>query len=216
MRLLLLLPALAGAETIDRIAITAGNHAITSSELELQMRMTAFLNGDPLDLGDAARRRASERLVEQALIRREMELSRYPRPEAFEAQPLLADLRKDPRFASEESYRAQLARYGVSEEELLRHLLLQLTTLRFIEYRFRSGVQVQDSDIREYYEEEFLPAWRERSAGQPPSFEESREQIESILEARAVNRALDRWLKQAREQTRIRFHREAVPEDKVQ
>ena len=68
------------AEVIDRIAVTLDNQIITESEVAREIRLTAFLNGDPLDFSPEARRKAAGRLVEQKLIRREIDLGRYLEP----------------------------------------------------------------------------------------------------------------------------------------
>jgi hypothetical protein len=63
----------AHAEVIDRIAVTLDNQVITQSEILLEIRLTAFLNGDSLDFSTESRKKAADRLVEQKLIRKEME-----------------------------------------------------------------------------------------------------------------------------------------------
>ena len=74
----------AAAQTgvIDRVAVVVGNQVITASEVELEVRLTEFLNGAPLDLGPAARKAAAERLVDQQLIRNEMQAAGYAAPAA--------------------------------------------------------------------------------------------------------------------------------------
>lgn len=199
----------AGSEIIDRVVATVGDAVITQSELLLQMRVAAFLNGDEVDSGPAARRRAAERLIEQALIRREMELSRYPAPDLTEADAALQSLRKEERLATDEQYAAALARYRVTEEDLRQQLLWQLTVLRFIEYRFRPALAISEEDLNEYYQKQFLPRWKKFTSGEPPSLADSRAEIEKAVADRALDAALDRWLKQARAQTPIRFREEA-------
>ena len=61
---------------IDRIAIIVGKQVIKDSDITREIRLTSFLNTDPLDLGPGARRRAANRLIDQALIRNEMRLGR--------------------------------------------------------------------------------------------------------------------------------------------
>src|SRR5512140_1348804 len=79
----------AGAEIIDRIAVTVGKQVITVSQIETEVRVTAFLSGQKPLVTDALRRDAAARLVDQMLIRREVELTRFPVPNADEAKPLL-------------------------------------------------------------------------------------------------------------------------------
>ncbi len=207
---LLLLAAGAGrAEIIDRVAVLVGDRVITQSEMLLQMRVAAFLNGDAVKLDAASKRQAAERLIAQTLIRREIDLSRYPTPNVPEADALLATLRKEPRFAGEGKFAGELARYEVTEEDVRQQLLWQLTLLRFVEYRFRPAVAPTEQDLRSYYEKQFLPRWRKRSASAPaPSFDDSLSQIEKAVTERMLDDALERWLKQTRAQTRIHFREE--------
>ena len=71
---------LGSAEILDRIAVTLDNRVIAESDLIRDLRLSAFLNLAPPDFSAAAKRAAAERLVERALMRREMEFSRYPAP----------------------------------------------------------------------------------------------------------------------------------------
>ena len=134
--LLGLLPGVQRAEIIDRIVVSVGNQVVTASEVRREIRMTAFLNGADVDFGADSRRKATERLIEQKLIRKEMEVGRYPGPAETETEPLLQQVREQ-RFKSNEEYGQALAKYGISEPDLKAQLLWQLTVLRFIEFRFR-------------------------------------------------------------------------------
>src|SRR3954453_700777 len=66
------------AETIDRIAVAVGNRVITTSDIERQIRVSAFLSGAKPDLSAEARRKTAEAMVDQKLIRGELEANRYP------------------------------------------------------------------------------------------------------------------------------------------
>lgn len=204
----LLCAALCAAEVIDRIAVTVGKHVITESELLREIRLTALLNGEQPDFGPDARRKTAERQVERALIRTEMEMSRYPMPHATEAEPMLKEV-KQQRFRSEAEYRKALEKYGVAEAELRQHLLHQLATLRFIELRFRPGIQVLESEMRDYYEKRLLPEWDNKNRKKPPAFDEARAEIEELMIAERVDRLVDQWLKQARARTRIEYREKA-------
>jgi peptidyl-prolyl cis-trans isomerase SurA len=203
--LLVLLAALhCPAEIIDRIAVTVGDQVITESDVTCEIRITAFLNGDEPDFSPQKKRKTADRLVEQTLIRHEMELSRYRFPEASEAEPLLEQVKKE-RFSSETAYREALQKYRISEEVLRQHLLKQLATLRFIDLRFRPAVQVTEPEIREYYEKRLVPQWENKNSKPAPALDEVRSEIEKILAEEQVDRQLDNWLKVARSQTRIEY-----------
>ncbi|HEY5163139.1 MAG TPA: hypothetical protein VII81_09020, partial [Terriglobales bacterium] len=63
--------AAVAAGVIDRVAVVVGTQVITESEVLLEVRLTEFFNGQPLDLGVDQRKAAAERLVDQQLIRNE-------------------------------------------------------------------------------------------------------------------------------------------------
>jgi peptidyl-prolyl cis-trans isomerase SurA len=191
------------AEVIDRIAVTLDNQIITGSEIEREIRLSALLNGVPLDFSVEARRKAADRLVEQTLIRREIELGRYLEPNKDEVAAMLKQIQTQ-RFPVSQDYRQALEKYGVSEGDLNTHLLWQLTLLRFIDARFRPGVQVSDEEARAYFD-------KEQSKGDPSKrqrFEDFRDQIRETLTNQRVDQLLDDWLA-ARKRTRIVFHPEA-------
>ena len=195
------------AEVIDRIAVTLDNQIITESEVAREIRLSAFLNGDPPDFSPEARKKAAGRLVEQKLIRREIELGRYLEPSKEEVAFMLKQIQTQ-RFRNADDYRQALEKCGVSEGELNAHLLWQLTLLRFIDARFRPGVQVSDEQIRAYFDSEQRKLEGTAHPGQH-SFEDSRDQISETLINQLVDQQLDDWLAAARKRTRIVFHPEA-------
>src|SRR5579862_3166915 len=147
----MLLAAVPGsrAEILDRIAVSVGNCVITETDIDREIRITALLNSERADLSPAHKREAAERMVDQALVRNELEASRYLLPSPDEADTALKELKS--RFADEAAYRRALAEYGVSEQDLKARLLWELTLVRFIDVRFRPGIQVSDEEIRNYF-----------------------------------------------------------------
>ena len=198
----LLFVALGQAEVIDRVAATAGTQVITDGEVTRQTRIAAFLNREKPDLGGPSRRATAERVVEQLLIRREMRLSRYPQPESWEVDRMLKDIVSQ-RFPREGQLAEALRNYGLSEDELRRHLAVQLATLRFTEFRFRPSVQITDTEVQEYYAKNIA------SKPGPPPLTDARDRIRQILTEERVNLLLDRWLRDTRNQTRVEFREES-------
>jgi peptidyl-prolyl cis-trans isomerase SurA len=207
---LLLLAQLASAEIIDRIAATVGYSVITEAEILRQIRLTAFQNGDPPDFSPGNRRKTAEKLVEQILIRKEVEANKYALPESSKADAMFASIKAT--FPSDAAYRKALADYQITETDLKQQLQWQATLLSFIEVRFRPGVQVPDQEIRDYYERHLLPEWEKTHPGtsnlSPPTLQESRDAIENILAGQRADQALDRWLGQSRTQTQILYRNE--------
>jgi hypothetical protein len=188
----------ARAEIIDRIAVSVGNSVITTSDIEREIRVTAFLNREQPDLSPESRRTTAERLIDQTLVRREMELSRYPQPAPEEIESQWQILRKgrDPAAA------------GLSDDEIRKELVWQLTFLRFVEVRFRPGVQVTDQEVKEYFERAIKPVLQASQPNAEINLDDYRQQIEQTLSARRADEELEVWLKEARKRTEIVFHDE--------
>jgi parvulin-like peptidyl-prolyl isomerase len=179
------------ASVVDRVAVVVGKQVITASEVDEEVRVTEFENKEPLDLGAAKRREAAERLVDQLLIRNEMQLEGVQQPAASEADTLLENLRRG-RFSSESLLDAALRQYGVTRDLLKQHLLWQLAAVRFVDFRFRGpSAAAPQSESPPQQSADRLGA-----APGPP-------------EAESSDAQLDAWLKDARSQTRIEFKKEA-------
>jgi peptidyl-prolyl cis-trans isomerase SurA len=202
--LLLLLASLAcRAEIIDRIAVTVGNGVITESEIRREIRLTAFLNAEPLDFSPAAKRKTAERLVEQRLIGNEISASLYALPSAAAAQEMLKQI-KD-RFPNPAAYQEELMRVGITEDELKAHLARQLATLSFLDFRFRPGIQIGEDEMGKYFSERMEPELKKAKPGGQFSPNDFRSQVREALIGERMDKASDAWLKQARERTRIEF-----------
>ena len=195
------------AEIIDRIAISVGNQIITESQIDEEIRLTAFLNQEKLDLDNAERKKAAARLIEQTLVRREMEFSHYPLPPLSDAARSLETLKT--RDKTEAEYQQELDAYGITEEGLKRRLWWQATFLRFIDYRFRPGIQIPDADVQASYQKQ-LDKWKQDGIQPLPSLEDVRASIEQNLTEQRIDQELDRWLADTRTQVAIRFHDEAL------
>ena len=193
-------------EIIDRVAVVLGNSVITESEILREIRLTAFLNGAPLDFGAASKRKTAERLVEQHLIAAEAKSAAYPAPDPEGVEQLFQTTRD--RFPGAANFKAELDRAGIGENELKGHLSRQIATLSFLDYRFRPGIQINDDEIAKYFHERVEPALKKAHPGRQFSVEDSRSQIEEILINQRLDAASDEWLKEARERTRIEYRAE--------
>ena len=196
------------AEIIDRIAVSVGDRVITVSDIEREIRVNSFLNGVRPDLSRASKHATADRMVEQKLIQRELETSRYPQPDPAEIDPALAEF-KARQFADDGAYTRALVEYGITEQDVRAELLWQRTLLRFIGIRFRPGVQVSDEDIQKYFKETVEPAARAAHPGEPVTLEDYRNQIEENLTGDRADQEMDRWLSEVRKRTEIVYHEEA-------
>jgi hypothetical protein len=172
--------ALLSAAVVDRIAVVIDKNVITESEVLLELRLAAFMNSDPLQFGPEQRREAAERLVDQYLIRKEMVMGGYNTPSDSDVETLLRTVRQQ-HYPTETDYRAALARYEITEDELKKYVRWQVEALRFTEARFQTNLPDQQSSDTQ-------------------GANRSESNIDEQMEA---------WLKDARSQARIHFKKEA-------
>jgi hypothetical protein len=189
------------AEIVDRLAITVGRQVITELQIDEEIRVAAFLNRQPVVNDLNARRDAADRLVQQLLVKREMELSRYPLPDESDIDNYLEQVRRD--FGSAKDFEQALAADQLSEATLREHLALQLTTLQFIEFRFRPDVGVSDTDIQNQYQRELRTWDADHSGAAPPTLASLRESIRKTLIEQRTDEILATWLEESRKQVNI-------------
>lgn len=189
----LLFAALAQAVIVDRVAVSINRQVITDAQVIEDVRLQAFIEGVPVDLSLDNKRKAADRLVDQLLIRRELEFTRFAGTSEGEIAPVLKTL--EPRFG-------ELSKYGVSIDDVKRHIAWTLTLLRFIEFRFQPSVQISAAQLRQEYERQL----RDHPSLAP--FEQVQGDIEKIVRQRIVDSALDRWLGEVRTQNTIIYHGE--------
>jgi peptidyl-prolyl cis-trans isomerase SurA len=184
--------AISFAAIIDRVAIVVDKHPILDSAIDRDIRITSFLNRAAADLSLTSRKQAASRLIDQELIRTEIRTGDYPVAPEPEAAELLAQIKKD-----RPDYRQALSRTAITEGELKDRLLWQMTVLRFIDARFRPGVNVTSEEIAQYF--------NAHRAQFPGTLEEAGAKVSDFLTGEQVNQALDEWLEQKRQQTRIEY-----------
>ena len=203
----LLLAAASGrAEILDRIAVTVGKQVIAESDVLRDARISAMLDQKPVDVSPEQRRKSAQRLVDQALILKEATFSRVAAPSAEETEELLQQVKSQ--YPDEAAYRAALARYQVTEEELFLHLALGLQALHFTDLRFRPEIETTPEAVHTLYEK-MAADWRRANPAQVPTFEASQDLIEKLLINQRVSEALDQWLTTQRTETEI-VYREAA------
>jgi hypothetical protein len=126
------------AEIVDRISVVVGNRAIKKSDIDREIRIVSFLNSTTPDASPQARKAVASRLIDQMLIRREIQTTGAAPAAMTDAERLLEQIRKE-RFPSDAKFHEALAQYQITEPELKSALLWQLTVLRFISQRFGGG-----------------------------------------------------------------------------
>ena len=203
--ILLFLANTAAAELLDRVAVTIGNQVITQSDIDEEIRMSAFLNNEPAQFTAKVKREAADRLMEQSLVQREMELGRYGEGSPVEAAAMLEKLEKT-RARSQGEFDKELKAAGITKQQLQGHLLWGLKLSTFVDLRFRPAVQVSREDVETYYRDKILP---DTKSGKKPDLAEVRQQIRQTLSADRADQQMDAWLKDARTRAHVEIHKAA-------
>ncbi len=191
------------AEVVDRVVASVGRQVVTLSDVVKEDRVACFLDGRALPPLDPAHvREVAGRLVDQLLIRREMEVGSIPLVSVENLEPRMQSIRA--KYKDAGAYRAALARCELEEAVLSRSVGFQIELLDFIDLRVRPGLQVAAEEIEKYYNEEFAPEVRKRGESAPP-LESVRERIVAILTEREVNQRLAVWIAELRAQRPIRI-----------
>ena len=108
------------------------------------------------------------------------------------------------------AYQAALEKFGLTEDDLKRYLLWQITFFSFIDFRFRPGVQVTEADLEDYFKSSILPLAQKANPGKTISLNEYRDRIERILMAGAGRQEMQGWLADARKHTTIEYRDESL------
>jgi len=180
-----------GAVVVDRIVATVGRAIITDGMVRRSLRAAALLNRTPLDESQAIWDETRNRLIEQALVKDEIRISRYPMAQPDEVRAALEGVRRQV-----PNLDAALAEYRLTESDLESDLAWRITFERFLAYRFRPAVQITDDTLKEFY-------GRWKPEGPKPAFDAARERLEAEFVAAESARLLDQWLRETRQVTHI-------------
>ncbi len=146
------------------------------------------------------RRDAADRLVEQLLIKLEMQLSRYALPDSTEVDKYYQQVEEINGGPAE--FEKLLASFHLTPPILRSHLELQLTELKFIDVRFRPDANVSDADIEAAYQAK-IAGWQQTHTGPPPTLDASRETLRAMLVEDRTDAALNTWLAETRKRIRL-------------
>jgi hypothetical protein len=197
--------ASAAPAVLDRVIAAVNNQPILASDLKEEMRLAVL---DPANAGSdvLSPPRALQQLIARALIQQQIrqEDAQAVEPSQAEVAARLAEIRRElpacvrQDCSSEAGWKAFLADRRLSPQRVESYLRYRLEILRFIEQRFRQGIQIPQQAIATYYRETLLTRY---AAGDPvPSLDQVAPRIQEILLQQQVNLLFGDWLKNLREQ----------------
>jgi hypothetical protein len=200
-------PVFAAGETLDRVEASAGNVAITASDVWEEYRLELFLKGttSAVEPDAATLERVRDRLLDQTILEQEAEAEGVERADLDQqAAQALSEVRR--LYASDEAYHTALRERGLTEAQILNRLQSQVLALRLIDQRLRPSAWVERSEIEAYYAETFVPQFNRQNTGPAPSLDDVEAQIREILVQKKIDQLLTGWLAELKVGRRATLH----------
>lgn len=194
-----------GGTIIDRIVATVNGHIILQSDWQDEVCYDAFMDGHPLGQITAQERKAAlDRLIDQELLREQVNPSDALQPNDAEVEKRLQEIRKqyDPSGKSV-TWQEALKEYGLTESEVKSRISEQINLMRLVDARLLPNVQVDEKSIESYYNQELLPQLRQSGAPGTPPLATVTPKIKELLTQKKVSELLVAWLHNLRAESQI-------------
>jgi hypothetical protein len=182
--------ASADGQVIDGVAARIGTDVITDSEVTELSEFQQLVDGQAKSRDEVIRE-----LADQWIVRGEADTAKYPQPTKQDVDRAYAQLAKQ--FGSPEEFMKRYAAAGLTEGGVRRQLQLQLYLSRFLDYRFRPEVNVDDAAIQNYYDQEFAPQLKARNQN-VPALQDVHDTIREVLVQRGIDERAKQWLEETR------------------
>jgi hypothetical protein len=198
-------PAPESPVVLDRAVAVVNKHVILSSDLDDEIRLSV-LDPNTVPQVEITRQQALDQLISRTLIEQQIRQQDIEaiEPSQQEVNARLHEIRTElpicvrQNCASDAGWKAFLASHGLTAERVEAYLRYRLEILRFIEQRFREGIQISPQQIETYYHDTLLPQYA--SGETAPPLDQVAPRIQEILLQQQVNQLFDNWLTDLRKQ----------------
>ena len=182
-------------QVVDRIVARVDEDIILQSDVDQLARYQVLVDGK-----SESQEQILERLIDQWIVRKEAEASRFPPAADADVERGLQRLMRS--FAKKEDFDSQREKAGLTEADVTQIVTSQTYLTNYLDSRFRPTVQVEEQAIKDFYDNALIP--RAKARGQePPSFDNARDVIQEVLIQRGINEQADKWLKESRARLHI-------------
>ncbi len=199
----------AGGIVADQVIGVVNGDLILESDVNEERRFEAF---EPFTLpGSFSRDRAISRLIDRTLILQQAKLQPDQVVTTEQAEAQLAMLRKDLPACknvceTDAGWEKFVADHGFTLPELVQRWQQRMEILKFIEMRFRAGIEITPAQIKEYYEKNMLPEYAKVKAT-PPKLDVISDRIQEVLLEQQVSSLLSDWLTSLKAEGSVRIMR---------
>jgi peptidyl-prolyl cis-trans isomerase SurA len=198
-------PPANSAVVLDHAVAVANGHVILASDLDDEIRLSV-LDPNRGGQGVLTPQGALEQLISRSLIEQQIrqEDAQAVEPSQAEVDARLDELRKQlpacvrQNCATDSGWKTFLESHDLTPERVEAYLRYRLEILRFIELRFRQGIQISQQQIDTYYHDVLLPQYAPGDA--IPPLDQVAQRIQEILLQQQVNVLFGNWLNDLRKQ----------------
>ncbi|HET9524826.1 MAG TPA: hypothetical protein VFO99_01585 [Pyrinomonadaceae bacterium] len=189
----------AAQQVVDKMVATVNagvkTDLITYSDLMWQLALqpsTPLDNPNSQDLNHALRL-----LIDQHLILQEAEKLPTIVPTTAEIAAARNELARN--FRTQEEFQERLRRVGLTSERLDEIIEQRLKIEKYLDFRFRNFVVISQKEITDYYNEVYVPRFKERFPGRiVPTADQIKDEIERTLVETKIETDSDAFLDTAR------------------
>ena len=197
-------PQPAAAEVVDRIVAVVNGNIILQSDWDEALSFEALLtNRSVAAFSEDDRRAVLDRLIDQELLRQQMNSANFPHAGDSEVSARVREARKlYPQAVSDQAWQAVLAQYHLTEKDLLAHVRQEIELMRLVDARLRPAVQIDSKSIEAYYRDQFVPQLKQAGSREVPLSDVSAK-IRELLTQKKVNELLVSWLQTLRSEGQV-------------
>jgi hypothetical protein len=188
-------------QIVDAIVVRIEGDIITLSELRELAAYQQLLDGH-----SQSNEEVRSELIEQWVVNNEAATARFPLPAEAEVDREAGRIENS--FPGVAAYQQRLNAVGLTPEAVRRMIARQIYLARYLDYKFRSSIQVSDAAIDSYYRDHLVPELQAK--GQPaPPLSDVTDQIREVLIEQGVNERTAAWF----DETKPRLQIELKPMD---
>jgi hypothetical protein len=180
---------------VDAIVARVEDDIITLSEMRELGAYQQLVDGHSQDNEELR-----SELIEQWVVNNEATTARFPSPAQSEVDREMT--RAEKAFPSPAAFQERLVSVGLTLEAVRGMITRQIYLARYLDYKFRSSVQVNDAAIDTYYNEHVVPELRAKGQQAPPVAEVI-DQIRELLIEQGVNDRTAAWFAETKQRLKI-------------
>lgn len=182
------------AQVVDAIVARIEDDIITLSELRELAAYQQLLDGH-----SQSNEGLRSELIEQWVVNNEATTARFPLPAEAEVDREIGRLKNN---FSADVYQQRLAAAGLTSEAVRRMITRQIYLARYLDYKFRSSIEVSDGAIENYYRDHLVPELQAKGQ-QAPRLADVTAQIRELLIEQGVNDRTAAWFDETKPRLKI-------------